>query len=92
VSTPPRVYVVRWAESALRDLRRLPDRDRMRILAAGDALAFDPRPAGCKPMRGQRGMWRIRVGDYRVLYEIADEVLLVVVAKVGHRSEVYRRR
>lgn len=92
MSTPPRIYVVRWADGALRDLRRLPDRDRGRIVAAGDALAHDPRPAGCKPMRGQPGLWRIRVGDYRVLYEIADEVLLIVVAKVGHRREVYRRR
>jgi mRNA-degrading endonuclease RelE of RelBE toxin-antitoxin system len=65
------------------------------------AFALSPRaprwrttrvPRGCKPMRGQPGLWRIRVRDYRVLYEIADKVLLVVVAKVGHRREVYRRR
>lgn len=91
MSTRP-VYAVRWADTALRDLRAVAERDRARIIAAGDALGADPRPPGCKRMKGQPRLWRIRVGDYRVLYEIADAVLLVVVGKVGHRREVYRRR
>lgn len=62
---------------------------RRRILAAIDALADDPRPPGCKKLAGQDG-WRIRVGDYRVVYEIHDQVLLVIVVDIGHRSEIYR--
>ena len=62
---------------------------RRRILAAIDALADDPRPPGCKKLVGQDG-WRIRVGDYRIVYEIRDQVLLVIVVDVGHRSEIYR--
>lgn len=62
---------------------------RRRILAAIDALADDPRPPGCKKLVGQDG-WRIRVGDYRIVYETHDQVLLVVVVDVGHRSEIYR--
>jgi mRNA interferase RelE/StbE len=62
---------------------------RRRILAAIEALADDPRPPGCKKLAGQDG-WRIRVGDYRIVYEIHDRVLLVTVVDVGHRGEIYR--
>jgi mRNA interferase RelE/StbE len=62
---------------------------RRRILAAIDALADDPQPPGCKKLVGQDG-WRIRVGDYRILYELHDRVLLVIVVDIGHRGEIYR--
>jgi len=54
------------------------------------SLQAHPRPAGCKKLAGNADYYRIRVGDYRVLYEIRDRVLLVLVIKVGHRREVYR--
>jgi mRNA interferase RelE/StbE len=62
---------------------------RRRILTAVDALADDPHPPGCKKLTGQDG-WRIRVGDYRIVYEIHDRVLLVLVVDAGHRREIYR--
>ncbi len=74
------------AESAL---ARLEPGIRRRIGAAIDGLALDPRPPGVKKMRG-RDQWRIRVGDYRVVYEIEDAVLRVLVVEVGHRREVYQ--
>jgi len=52
-------------------------------------LAVEPRPAGCKKLSGREG-WRIRIGDYRVLYEIREEVLVILVVDVGHRREIYR--
>jgi len=55
------------------------------------ALADDPRPAGVKMLQGQHGYYRIRSGDYRVIYMIEDDVLVVLVVKVGHRREVYRK-
>lgn len=55
-----------------------------------DALAHNPRPAGCGRLTGKDGLWRIRVGDYRIVYEIQDNVLVVMVVRLGHRREVYR--
>jgi mRNA interferase RelE/StbE len=61
-----------------------------RIAGAIDALAFDPRPAGCRKLVGTERLYRVRVGDYRVVYEVYDDRLLVLVIKLGHRREIYR--
>jgi mRNA interferase RelE/StbE len=81
-----RVEVLPIAAKALRGLDR-PVRER--IQAAIDRLAENPRPSGCKKLVNLSA-WRIRIGDYRVLYEIRDEVLVVSVVDVGHRSDIYR--
>ena len=62
----------------------------MRIAAAIEALAGDPRPSGVTKLRGPEAFYRIRVGDYRVVYAIEDDGLLVLVVRVAHRREVYR--
>ena len=67
----------------------MPQADIARVLARIEALQDDPRPPGCEKLSGLE-RYRIRQGVYRILYEIADEVLTVVVVKVGHRREVYR--
>ena len=54
------------------------------------ALAENPRPPGCLKLSGEESLWRIRVGDYRVVYQVQDAVLLVLVVKLGHRREIYR--
>ena len=54
------------------------------------SLANNPRPPGCKKFRGADRVWRIRIGDYRVLYEIDDDASIVIVIKIGHRGDVYR--
>jgi mRNA interferase RelE/StbE len=64
-------------------------KDRQRIVAAILALADDPRPSGCRKLSG-RDKYRIRCGDYRVVYSVEDVILVVTIAKVGHRSDVYR--
>jgi mRNA interferase RelE/StbE len=63
---------------------------RKRVGEAVDKLAADPRPPGTKPLTGEPGVLRIRVGDYRILYEIYDDRLLIEVIDVGHRREIYR--
>ena len=75
--------------SVAKDLRSLPQADVARILARIETLQVDPRPPGCEKLSGLE-RYRLRQGVYRILYEIADEVLTVVVVKVGHRREVYR--
>ncbi|MEX2175277.1 MAG: type II toxin-antitoxin system RelE/ParE family toxin [Pirellulaceae bacterium] len=84
------VYQVFLERSAEKDLRRLSAEVHDRAIEAIRALATDPRPLGCRKLAGTKSDWRIRVGDYRVLYEIADAVRIVRVHRVRHRREVYR--
>lgn len=65
-------------------------RDQQRIRAVIDLLADNPRPPTCVALAGEHGVYRVRVGDYRVLYEVLDGVLVVQVIAVGHRREIYR--
>ncbi|MGH3625530.1 MAG: type II toxin-antitoxin system RelE family toxin [Sciscionella sp.] len=73
-------------------MRKLPRDASARIKAATEALREEPRPVGAKALKGEHGVLRIRVGDYRVSYEIHDGELLVLVVQVAHRREVYRSR
>lgn len=82
-------YRLGFRKSVARDLRGLPKKDVARILERFEGLARDPRAHGCEKLAGQE-RYRVRQGDYRIVYEIRDDVLLVVVVKVGHRREVYR--
>ena len=75
--------------SAVKEIEALPRQDRPRIVTKISSLARDPRPPGCEKLSG-RDQYRLRHGDYRILYEIQDLDLVVVVVKVGHRREVYR--
>ena len=82
-----RVLIERAAE---KDLKRLSSEVHDRVIIAIRGLASDPRPPGCRKLAGSRHDWRIRVGDYRVVYEIADEIRIVRVNRVRHRRDVYR--
>ncbi len=79
-----------FKKSVAKDLRDIPKKDVSRILKCFDALAEDPRATGCEKLSGQE-RYRVRQGSYRIIYEIQDDLLLVVVVKVGHRRDVYRR-
>jgi len=85
-------YRVTFAPAAARQLRKLDPPARRRIQATIELLADDPRPPAATRLVGGAGEWRVRTGDYRVVYEITDDVLLVLVLAVGHRREVYRSR
>ena len=82
-------YTVQFVRSARKDLERLPDAVLQRVFPRIEALADTPRPAGCRKLRGAKDLWRIRVGDYRVVYQIDDGILLVEVRTVGDRKDVY---
>jgi mRNA interferase RelE/StbE len=84
-------YRVEFAPAAARQLRKLDPSARRRIQAAVELLADEPRPSGATKLVGGAGEWRVRTGDYRIVYEIEDQVLLVLVVAVGHRREIYRR-
>ena len=82
-------YRVILSRSARKQMERISGEIETRVLARLSELEANPRPSGCKKLKN-RDAWRIRVGDYRVIYEIHDKVLQVVVVTVGHRREVYR--
>jgi mRNA interferase RelE/StbE len=77
--------------SAEKELKGLSAQLNARIVPRLEALASNPRPPGCKKLKGGDKEWRIRVGDYRVVYTIDDARLLVEVTRIRHRSEVYER-
>ena len=83
-------YEVRLAHRAARALSALQRREQQRIRAALDLLADNPRPPTCVAMQGEDSVFRVRVGDYRIVYEVLDAVLLVHVVRIGHRREIYR--
>jgi mRNA interferase RelE/StbE len=82
-------YELVFRKSVAKDLRAFPKKDVKRILQRISSLALDPRPAGCEKLSGQE-RYRIRQGAYRIIYEIVDATLVVLVVKVGHRRDVYR--
>jgi mRNA interferase RelE/StbE len=84
------VFEVLLEHNAEKDLRRLPGSIHDRIARAINALSRNPRPPGCRKLTGIENDWRIRVGDYRVIYEIADADQIVRINRVRHRREVYR--
>ncbi len=84
-------YEVRLKPSAERALRKLPAQIRSRIGSRLDALAVNPRPPGCEKLGGVEDLYRVRAGDYRIVYQVSDDVLLVLIVTIGHRSDVYRR-
>jgi mRNA interferase RelE/StbE len=83
-------YSVVFKPSADRDIEHLPPEIGCRILLEIDKLQVNPRPINCMKIIGSRNDWRIRIGDYRVLYEIIDADHLVRVFRIKHRKEAYR--
>jgi mRNA interferase RelE/StbE len=84
------MYRVLLERGAERDLGRLSPELHSRVVTAIQALAKNPRPVGCRKLTGSKNDWRIRVGDYRVVYELADKAHEIRVNRVRHRREVYR--
>jgi len=84
------MYRIEFSSRAAREFRKLTPDIQRRLDPALQALAQNPRPPGCKKLSGEESVWRIRVGNYRVVYYIQDKQLLVLVLKIGDRKEIYR--
>lgn len=84
-------YSVTLTPAAARQLRKLDPQSRRRIQATIDILATEPRPPAVTRLVGGAGEWRVRTGDYRVIYEIHEHVVLVLVLRMGHRRDIYRQ-
>ena len=83
-------YKLEIRRSAQKEIRQLPAKTRIAVVAAISGLAANPRPAGVTKLQGYSGMYRLRHSDYRIVYEILDKKLIITVVKVGHRSRVYK--
>ena len=83
-------YRIAFKPSARQELLRLPHVIGLRIEQRIDALAVAPRPPGVVKLQGEENAWRIRVGDYRIVYEIHDREIVIVVLRIAHRKDVYR--
>ena len=84
-------YRVEFAPHAQRQFGALPKDIQRRLQSRIDVLIDHPRPSGIQKLKGSGNTFRLRVGDYRIVYEIYDDILLVLVVQVGHRRDVYRR-
>ena len=83
-------YAVNFRRSAEKDLRRLDPTTEGRVLRSIEKLARDPRPDGCRKLVGSANAFRIRVGDYRVIYAVEDTIHVVTIESIRHRREAYR--
>jgi mRNA interferase RelE/StbE len=86
----PTTYSIQYVESAARSLKALPAAVQIRITAKIEALASNPSPSGARKLRGEELARRIRVGDYRVVHEVLEDAIVVLVLRIGHRKDVYR--
>ena len=84
------IYRIELTKAAVRDLTAVPKPMLKRLDVCILGLAYDPLPPGVKKLKNSDGLYRVRVSDYRIIYRIEQEVLTVLVVKIGHRREVYR--
>jgi len=84
-------YQIEWKPSALRELKKIDRKEVGRIIKAVETLSVDPFPAGIKKLIGSERTFRLRVGDYRVIYEVCASHLIIEVVRVRHRKDVYRK-
>ncbi len=84
-------YRIQIKPRATKALAKIPNPHRRRIAKAIDSLAADPRPSAARKLTGAADAWRLRVGDYRIVYDIVDNILTVYVIRIGHRKDIYRQ-
>jgi mRNA interferase RelE/StbE len=83
-------YAITFARSARRELESLDASVIRRVIFRIDGLAKEPRPSGSRKLHGEQNLWRIRIGDYRVVYSVDDQQHIVDIVRIRHRREVYR--
>ncbi|WP_062265265.1 type II toxin-antitoxin system RelE family toxin [Endozoicomonas arenosclerae] len=83
-------YSLRWKRSALKELKKLPKTTVVKLVALAESLELEPFPSGCKKLSGTEHTYRVRSGDYRIVYQVQSGQLIIEVVKVGHRKDVYR--
>lgn len=84
------MYTIVLSRSAEKNIEKLPNAALKRVVKAIDGLTSNPRPSGCKKLKGSsENLWRVRAGDYRIVYAVDDSILIVDIRRIAHRKEVY---
>ncbi len=83
-------YQIEWKRSARKELRKLPSNMIEKIMEEIETLGKNPFPSGCRKLSGSEQTWRIRIGNYRVIYDIFSSILVIEIIRVAHRKDVYR--
>ena len=83
-------YSIEFSNRAAKDLLKLPSKIRVALGRSIEKLSVSQRPVGSQKLKGEDSLYRIRVGDYRIIYSVEDSKLVVLVVKIGHRREIYR--
>ena len=83
-------YKIEISSTAEKSLKKIPQKDISKIIEAIQQLAISPFPSGSRKLRGEEGIFRIRQGNYRIIYEVVDKKLIILILKIGHRKEVYK--
>jgi len=85
------IYKIEWKKSAQKEIKKIAKPDILKILEKVESLAIEPFPPNYKKYLGTEHTYRIRMGNYRVIYSISDEILMITIIRVGHRKEVYKK-
>jgi mRNA interferase RelE/StbE len=83
-------YEVEITPAAQRTIKKLPQNIQRKLIEIIELLAKEPRPVGVVKLSATENLYRVRTGDYRIIYEIQDQILLIVITKVGHRRDIYK--
>ena len=83
------LYSIQYSEDALKELKQIPKTQVRRIISKIELLSENPFPSGIKKLKGKLDLWRIRVGDYRVIYSVEKNILLIEIIRIRHRKDVY---
>jgi len=85
-------YKITWKKSALKELKTLEKKVIRNIIQQIESLKVDPRPKGCKKIKGFYLLYRIRKGNYRIIYSIKDDQLIIEIIRIGHRKNIYHKK
>lgn len=84
-------YKIEITASAEKSLKKIPKKDLSKIITAIQILSISPFPEGCRKLKGEEDVYRVRQGNYRIIYEIFDQKLIILVLKIGHRKDIYKK-
>lgn len=84
-------FEIIFSPQARQSLKKIPPNIQQRLLKKISLLSQNPRPSGVKVLKGEKGLLRIRVGDYRIIYTIENKLLIITIIQIGHRREIYRQ-
>ncbi len=84
-------YKIEWKHSAIKELKKLDKPTIKRIITVVDSLTTNPIPKNCRKLKGTTSIYRIRVGNYRIIYSLRSHKLIIEIIRVGHRKDIYRK-